>query len=208
MGEEINRAIASDISVISIALMAITFILISLAWKGINTAFLAIESSKRIEVLRKGVIAIIPFILLLTLLITIGIKAKNIDEFDNYIICVLIGFVVFIIICIFLEKLIKHIPKLLNFVNKIKHPFKMNTPAEGYCISLYILGLSVFFNIFSLFYSIIITLDINYIPVDVEDFNTIKWTLIDSIISFTLGILFLARVHLKEMVAKLKNDVG
>jgi TRAP-type mannitol/chloroaromatic compound transport system permease large subunit len=107
---DLTRQIASDISVISIALMAITFVLISLAWKGINNALLEVEPSTRIEILKKGVIALIPFIVLLGILVHVGSRANNINEFTTYSFYALIGLVGFIILVVILGKLIKFIP--------------------------------------------------------------------------------------------------
>ncbi len=204
MADSSIQKIAADISVISIALLGVSFILIALAWKGFNESFILLPRDERRQVMKAYSFPLIPVLILVGIFTAVGVNTSSIEELQSSILLIMFGLAVISI----LYMLFLGIQKFIYFLvrkRKESKVVKVDSVTGGYFISMLILAVSIYCSIFALFGVINTALDINIRPNQLSDFLVTKWLLADAVMFFGLGIFSTTYAYLNDKTRKWKK---
>lgn len=195
MVESSIQEIAADISLISIALLGVSFILTALAWKGFNELFVSLPRDERRELVKRYFIPFIPVLITVSIVTAVGVEAPELVQLSYLL--VMLGFgVISILYLIFYS-----IQRLFYFImrrKKERKAIKVDSATGYYFASLVILAISIFCSVFALFGVIFTALDINISPNQTNDFLFAKWLLADAVLFFTFGVFITAWAYLYD----------
>jgi len=185
MTHDVMREIASNVTIISLALLAVAFILMSLSWKGFEDKFRSMRRDERRELLKSSLLPLLLVLLFTGIFTLIGIYSPKTFQIST--ILVMLGFIVIIILYL----VAAGIRKLYFILRKKRQPtvVKLDEATLIYFISLTYLTISVFYSIFAMIGSIPVAMEIDVIPNQANNFNESRWFLLDSILFFVCGTL-------------------
>jgi len=192
MVESSIQEIAANVSVISIALLGVTLILIALAWKGFNALFVLLPRSERRELVKRNFLPFIPTLIVVGIVTAVGVNSPQMVQ-TSYLLAVL-G--VAVILALYL--LFRGIQRLIYFIIRRKKKtkvVKVDSATSYYFVAMLTLAISIFCSVFSLFGVINTALDINISPNQLNDFLLAKWLLSDGVVFFTVGIFITALAY-------------
>lgn len=198
------QKIAADISIISIALLGVTFILVALAWKGFNESFTLLPRDERKMVIKVYFYPLIPVLIFMGIITAVGINSSSVEQFQSSIFLIM-----FLLACISILYLIFYgIQKFIYFLirrKKEQKVVKVDSVTGLYFFSMLILVLSIYCSIFALFGVIHTALDINIRPNQLDDFLITKWLLADAVIFFGFGIFSITIAYLNDKTRSWKK---
>ena len=190
---EANRTIAALVAVVSIALIGVTYPLISRAWQVFEARYFSLnilEKKKVMSALMKTVL----FILIFPISITFsGIYFPGYEQevFFLVMLAVIAIFILFMPIW-FIQFIIRKIKRIKQT------PSKPDEPSLEYGFVLFFFAFSIFCSICSLFAVSSDMLNISIGPYNAENFNWGRWLMIDAIIFFMSGIYTFVLVYIKN----------
>ena len=180
---DVSRQIASDASVIAIALMAASFVLIAVVWKSFQVRFYQLEFEQRKELVKSLIIILAPILFFYAVATSVGSKWPELLQPSG----ILAMLLVVIALLIYLV-----VSKIMHFLQK-RQPKPAKPKVDGNLFvcsfTLAMLGLSVLCNALALFGVISIALSIDLPNVSSYDFNLSRWLLLDGTGFFVSGIL-------------------
>ena len=202
MTENITRDIAVLVSVISIALLGVTFVLISLAWKGFESRFTSLPRSERRELVKRCFISITPILILVIVVTVVGVNSPDLVQLSAFLVMLGLGAIAILYL------LVSGIQRFVYFIsrrNKESSSVKLDESTTLYFISLLFLAISVFCTVWALIGIIPSALEINISPYQAQDFNWARWFLIDGILFFVAGIFGTGISYLSDRSRYWKN---
>jgi Na+/proline symporter len=201
MDEELTRAIASDISIISITLLAITFGLFALNWKGFHDLFIKLKREEQIELIKIFTPIILITIVFLFAVVRGKVMYSNWEQLQSYILALF--YIILIFFGIFITaKLIKFVIDFLASRKKKENPIKLNPAITIYYMSLWFVGISILCSVFALISSINTALYVESGFDKIDDVNDAKWFLISGVLLFSSCIFTSACAYFIDKTKK------
>ncbi|MBI4297231.1 MAG: hypothetical protein HY676_01730 [Chloroflexi bacterium] len=181
MTPDILRQIASDASVISIALLAASFVLISVVWKGFKRPFYALAYEQRKVLGNFLLITLGPVVFLYTVATIVGTGWPDLLQPSG----ILAMFLLLIVMVISLV-----ISAIIRLLRRQKRPTtpRIDGSLATSAFTLAVLGLSVMCNSLALFGVISVALSVDLPNYTKYDFDLSRWLLLDGVALFTSGI--------------------
>lgn len=195
MNDPALRQIASDISIISVALLGVTFILLSIAWRGFIQHWLTMPREQRRPLVRVSFIMILPILLPIGVASAVGAYWPTLAQSSVMLVMMLLAVIATIYI------LFSGFRKLYKYLLKKQGepvPIKLDGTAIVYSYSLILLAIAVFCNAFALLGTINTAMDMYISPFQPENFNFARWLLIDAVLFFVSGMFATGYAYLDE----------
>jgi len=184
---DVTSNVASNITLISLALLAVVFILIALAWKGFENRFISLSSDEKKLLGKTVLIPLVPILVLMVVTTWVGTYSPSLVPASAFL--TMLGLAAISI----LYSIIIGIKKFINFIfrkrKSSKTANKIDETTVLYFMSLIFLGLAVFLCLFAILGSMSTAMNLNMGGYQSEDFNSSKWLLSDSIMLFICGTL-------------------
>lgn len=190
MTAEQMRTIASDIVVISIALLGVTFILIALAWKGFEPRFAVLTRDQRRAILRILLVTNIPTLAPMAIVTVVGVYAPDMVQVSYFLVfLVLTAMALVYLLAVGVQRLLRHLSS-----RKANQPpaIKPNSTTLLYTYSLLLLTIAIFCVVFSLTGTITTALQLNSGPYQMQTFDLARWLLVDAVSLLVIGMFCLA----------------
>jgi uncharacterized membrane protein len=179
--------IATNITIISLALLAVVFILIALAWKGFENRFIRLSSDDKKLLGSTVLIPLVPILLLMVVTTWVGTYSPSLVPASAFL--TMLGLAAISV----LYSAIIGIKKLINIIFRKKKTSKNVSKIDEltvlYFMSLIFLGLTVFLCLFAILASMSTAMDLNMGGYQSQDFNSAKWLLSDAVMLFVSGTL-------------------
>jgi hypothetical protein len=192
MPEDSMRSIASDVALISIALIAANFVLMALAWKGFEPRVLPLSHPQRKELFKGVLISLIPLSPLAAATVA-GIYWPTHVQASAFLVMLLLAVMSGIYLIILgVRSLIRHLLKR----NDGSPSTKIDGQAWLYSQTLMFLVLSTTCIAGALMLTITSALAIEVHPNQEEHFNWARWLLWDGVLLFVFGMFALGVAHL------------
>jgi len=201
MNDPALRQIASDISIISIALLGVTFILLSIAWRGFLQRWLTMPREQRRPLMKASFIMMLPILFPVGVASVIGAYWPTLVQGSVMLFMMLSAVIATIYI------LFTGFRKLYRYILKKQGepvPIKLDGTAMIYSYSLMLLAIAVFCNAFALIGTIQTAMDIDIGPFQPENFNFAKWLLTDAVFFFVTGIFTTGYAYLDDKSSEWK----
>jgi hypothetical protein len=196
------RQIASDITLIAIALLAVTFVLLSLTWKGFLQRWLKMPSEQRKPLVKTSFILMIPIILPLGVTTAIGTYWPTIVRASYILVMILLAIIATLyILFVGFRKMFRYLLRKQKGLS----PIKIDSIAIVYSCSLMLLAMSVFCNAFALIGTINTAMDIHISQYEPQDFNLARWLLTDAVLFFVTGMFASAYAYLDDKSSEWKT---
>ena len=182
---DITYNMASNITLISLAMLAVVFILIALVWKGFEERFIALSYDERKSLGKNVLIQLIPMLSLIVVTTWAGTYSPSfVNAYAFLTMLALAAMAILYLVIIGIKRLIELIfrkKKSVRVVNKI------DERAILYFLSLIFLSLTVFCCLFAILGSIPTAMDINIGAYQTQDYNLSRWLLSDAVMLFVSG---------------------
>ncbi len=203
MNDPALRQIASDISLISIALLGVTFILLSIAWRGFLQRWLTMPREQRRPLVRASFIMILPILLPIVVATAVGAYWPTLVQ-TSYILVIMLLAVIATLYIVFVG-----FRKLFRYLLRKQGepvPIKLDGTSIVYSCALMLLAIAVFCNAFALLGTINTAMDINIGPFQPENFNFARWLLTDAVLFFVGGMFTTGYAYLDDKSSEWKTS--
>lgn len=180
---DVSRQIASDASVIAIALIAASFVLIAVVWKIFDIRLHELGFEQRKELGRSLIVLLAPVLFLYAVATFVGSKWPDLLEPSGIaaMLLLILGFLIYFVVSKIMHLRRRHQQKPMQL--------KLDDNLVSCSWTLAILGLSVMCSALSLFGVISIALSVKLPNVSSYDFYLSRWLLLDGVAFFVSGIL-------------------
>lgn len=202
MAENEIRQIASDVTVISIALLAVAFILIATSWKGFEKRFLQLDADERKELLNRCFASVIPTLIIFAVMTWVGVNLPS-NQFYSSMTLVFLGFCAIAIIFL----IATGIRRLIQVKRQITKRMKLDETTTLYFICVMFIAISILCCLIAILGSISSALEINFGADQTKSFLEARWLLLDAITFFISGTLGTGVAFIVETGHKIKGEI-